>query len=176
VMAPGMSDLTHLEQDVAILERDPLTLTPQEEAEVERWRQLTDPQSCHICIEKCQAVCEAKIVIDWHLYHNTYQNELRRLGVDGFMQYPFSAWVKRDAEKTFQRTHDNLKSCTQCGKCEEVCPYHLPILDMLRQITEQQEDLLEALKEAGWSTEFQNALSPLPSNFWSKRRTIKPKK
>ena len=94
VMIPGMSDIAHLEQDVAILNRDPLALSTEEETEVERWARLTDPETCRICVEKCQAVCEAKIIIDWHLYHNIHQNELRRLGVDGFMNYPFAAWLK----------------------------------------------------------------------------------
>jgi predicted aldo/keto reductase-like oxidoreductase len=174
VMAPGMSDIAHLEQDVAILDRDPLALSPEEEAEVERLRQKTDPETCRICVKKCQAVCEPKIIIDWHLYHNIYQNELRRLGVDGFLKYPFAAWFKRDAEKTFTNTLASLNSCTQCGKCEEICPYHLPILDMITRIKEQQADLLEALKETGWSADYRQASSPLPANFLPSMRSVKP--
>jgi predicted aldo/keto reductase-like oxidoreductase len=174
VMAPGMSNITHLEQDVAILDRDPLALSPEEEVEVERWRLKTDPETCRICVMKCQAVCEPKILIDWHLYHNTYQNELRRLGVDGFLKYPFAAWFKRGTEKTFTNTLASLNSCTQCGKCEEVCPYHLPILELFKRIKAQQTDLLEALRETGWSADYQQASSPLPANFLLSMRSVKP--
>jgi predicted aldo/keto reductase-like oxidoreductase len=175
VMIPGMSNIDHLEQDAAILNRDPLALSTEEEAKVESWARLIDQQTCRICVEKCQAVCEPKIIIDWQLYHNIYQNELRRLGVDGFINYPFAAWFKRDAEKTFTNTLANLHTCTQCGKCEEVCPYHLPILSMFKRIMEQQAALLDALKEAGWSTKYQHASSPLPANYLPSSRTVKSK-
>jgi uncharacterized protein len=175
VMIPGMSNLTHLEQDIAILDRNPLALSTEEEAEVDRWTRLTDDVTCRICVEQCQAVCEPKIIIDWHLYHNIFQNELRRLGVDGFINYPFAAWFKRDAEKTCTGILDSLNSCTKCGKCEEVCPFHLPILSMFQDIMEQQAALLEAIKETGWSTEYEYASSPLPANYLSSRRKVQSK-
>jgi predicted aldo/keto reductase-like oxidoreductase len=28
---------------------------------------------------------------------------------------------------------EKAASCTQCGECEERCPYHLPIRDMLAE-------------------------------------------
>jgi predicted aldo/keto reductase-like oxidoreductase len=175
VMAPGMPDIAHLELDAALLDRDPLALSAQEEAAVERWRQGTDGETCRICVDQCQVVCEPKIIIDWHLYHNIYQNELRRLGVAGFIDTPFAAWFKRDAEKNFSSTLANLNSCTQCGKCEEVCPFHLPILDMFQRMKEQQADLLEALQDAGWSSTYRDAVSPLPPHFLTSNRPVKPK-
>lgn len=174
VMIPGMSDLAHLEQDAAILDRNPLALSPEEEIEVERWRQETDAVTCRICVKQCQVVCEPGIIIDWHLYHNQYQNELRRLGVDGFLKHPFAGWFKKDAEKAFTSTLASLNSCTQCRKCEEVCPYGLPILDMFKGIKAQQADLLEAFKETGWSAGHQQASSPLPANFLPSMRPVKP--
>jgi len=174
VMIPGMSDLSLLEQDAAIMDRDPLTLSPQEEVEVERWRQQTDGETCRICVNQCQGVCEPKIIIDWQLYHNTYQNELRRLGVEAFLKYPFAAWFKHDAEKTFTSCLANLNTCTQCRKCEEVCPYHLPILDMFERIKHQQTGLLAALKDSDWSAENSQANSPLPANYLPSGRLARP--
>jgi uncharacterized protein len=165
VMCPGMSTIDHLELDAAVLDRHPMALTPEEEAEVERWRQKTQQATCHICDRVCQPVCEPRINIDWQIYHNVYQNELRRLGVQGFMAYPFAAWFKKNAEATFTSTLASLNTCTKCGKCEEACStYHLPIIAMIDEIKVQQAELVEALKKANWSGENEQAASPLPAN------------
>ena len=37
--------------------------------------------------------------------------------------------------------------CVACGKCEEVCPYHLPVMAMLEQIKVQKEEVLEAIRK-----------------------------
>ena len=121
----------------------------------------------------CQAVCEPRITIDWQIYHNVYQNELRRLGVNGFLEYPFAEWFKRNAEATFTSTLGNLQTCTKCGKCEQVCPYHLPIMDMIEHIKEQQADLIQEIKKAGWSETYRNASSPLPANSIPTLRPVK---
>lgn len=175
VMSPGISTIAQLELDAAVLDRHPMALTPDEEAEVERWREKTDLETCRICDRVCQVVCEQKITIDWQIYHNVYQNELRRLGVEGFLEYPFAAWFKKNAEATFTHTLANLESCDQCGKCEQVCPYHLPVMDIIERIKEQQAELLDALKKANWSTENQQASSPLPTNTLPTLKPARPK-
>ena len=173
-MAAGMSDITHLELDAAVLDRDPLALTPAEEAEAERWREQTDGLTCRICVAACQPVCEPGIIIDWQLYHHQYQNELRRLGVEGFMQYPFAEWFKKDVERAFTSSLASLNSCTHCRKCEEVCPHHLPILDMFAGIKRQQAQVLDELRRAGWSASFERAESPLPARSQPTRRLSRP--
>jgi predicted aldo/keto reductase-like oxidoreductase len=160
VMAPGMSTLEHLELDVKVLDRNPMALTPEEEAETERWRQKSDGDTCRICHQVCQAVCEKKLNIDWLLYHNVFQNELRRLGTAGFLNYPFAPWVKERAEEMFSNTLHQLESCTRCGKCEEVCPHGLKIMDMLQEIRNQEAELLEALRNIDWAAENQGADTP----------------
>lgn len=164
-MAAGMSTLEHLEIDVAAVERDPMALTPAEEAEVEQWRQKMDLETCRICDKVCQAVCEKNLNIDWLIYHDVFQNELRRLGVRGFLEYPFANWVKEQAEFTFSNTLAMLQSCTQCGKCVEVCPHHLPVTDLLERIKEQQSALLEELRRLQWTDEYQGSESPLPKHI-----------
>jgi len=174
VINAGLANMDHLELDAAILDRDPMALSPEEEAAVEQMRQQTTTITCRICIKQCQVVCEPGIVIDWHLYHNIYQNELRRLGTEGFINYSFADWFKRDAEKSFSSSLASLNTCTQCRKCEEVCPYHLPILDMFAQMKGQQADLIEAIKEAGWTEKFKDAQSPLPANYLPTQRSRIP--
>lgn len=162
VMAPGISTMEQLEIDVAALDRDPMALTPEEAAVAEHWRQKMDTETCRICDKVCQAVCEQHLIIDWQIYHNVFQNELRRLGVEGFLEYPFAPWVRKNAERTFSNTLAEIQACTQCGKCEEVCPHHLPIMDILERIKEEQASLLEALRTTGWSEIYEGSESPFP--------------
>lgn len=161
VMAAGVSTIEHLELDAALLDRLPMSLTAAEEAEAEHWRRAMDTQTCRICDRVCQVVCDQKLNIDWLLYHNVFHNELRRLGARGFLEYPFAPWVKEQAETSFTNTVAAIQSCTRCGKCEQVCPYHLPVIDMLEQIKEQQAELLGMLRQANWDEAYKGSDSPL---------------
>lgn len=161
VMAPGVSNIEQLELDVALLDRHPMALSPEEEALAERWRVNKDSGTCRICDKVCQIVCEPGLKIDWLLYHNIFQNELRRLGPKGYVEYPFAPWVKEQAGYTFTHTVAELQRCTQCRKCEEVCPYHLPIVSMLEEIKEQEIELLAEIEKADWAEEFKNSDTPL---------------
>jgi uncharacterized protein len=161
VMAPGVSTIEQLEQDVALLDRHPMALTPEEELEAERWRLLKDTGTCRICDRVCQPVCEPGLNIDWLLYHNVFQNELRRLGPKGYAEYPFAPWVKEQAEGMFTNTVGQISKCNHCGKCEEVCPYHLPIRSMLDEMKDQEIEALDEIKKAGWSQQFENSETPL---------------
>ncbi len=160
VMAPGVSTIQQLEADAAALDRDPLALSAEEAAEAERWRRKMDAETCRICDKVCQAVCEQKLNIDWLIYHNVFQNELRRLGIAGFLEYPFAPWVKERAEEMFSNTLYQLQSCTRCGKCEEVCPHGLKVMDMIEEIKNQEAALVEALRKIDWAVENQKADSP----------------
>jgi uncharacterized protein len=161
-MIPGMSNLEHLEIDATALDRHPMALTPQEEAEAERWRAELDSGTCRICDRLCQPVCEPGLAIDWLLYHNVFQNELRRLTPKGYVKYPFAPWVKEQAENVFTGTIGQLQACTSCRKCEEVCPHHLPIVSMIKQMEHQQIALLEEIKKANWSEKYENSPAPMP--------------
>jgi predicted aldo/keto reductase-like oxidoreductase len=165
VMAPGISTMSHLETDVALLDRAPMELSPAEEDEAERWRRKADTETCRICDKVCQAVCEQGMKIDYMIYHNVFANELRRLGVEGFLKYPFAPWVKERAEMIFETGLRELQACTQCGKCEEVCPHHLPVMDLLERVKEDHVAILEALHEINWVEAYQGADSPLPERI-----------
>ena len=167
VMAAGVSTVEQLEADVAALMRDPMALSAEEEAQAERWRRELDARTCRICNGACQAACEQGLQIDWLIYHNVFQNELHRLGVEGFLAYPFAPWVKRQAEGMFTNMLAQLHSCTRlranarCTKCEAPCPYGLPVTAMLAQIEAEQAAMVEALRESGWADAYRDAPSPL---------------
>jgi predicted aldo/keto reductase-like oxidoreductase len=179
VMAAGVSTIEQLGADVAALARESMALSADEQAEAERWRGELDARTCRICDAACQAACEQGLQIDWHLYHNIFQNELRRLGVEGFLAYPFAPWVKRQAEEMFTNTLAQLRSCTRsqanggCAKCEVACPHGLPVTAMLAQTEAEQAALLEALREVGWAEAYHDAPSPLTAQTlaaWGARR------
>lgn len=163
VMAPGISTLEHLELDAAVLDRNPMRLSAEEEQQVEFWRQKMDRETCRICNKVCQAVCEKGLLIDWLIYHNVFQNELHRLGVDGFLDYPFAPWVKEQAEFTFSHTLAELQACDDCGRCLEACTYGVPITDLIERMKEEQSALLAKLRSIHWEEEYENSDSPLPN-------------
>ncbi|MDQ1301152.1 MAG: 4Fe-4S ferredoxin-type protein, partial [Chloroflexota bacterium] len=156
-LVPGVSNIAQLELDAAVLNRSPLALTAQEEAEAENWRQRLDNAACRICDRVCQPVCEAQIPIDVYLYHDTFYNQYRALGLDGFMAAPAAPWVRAGAEDHFTRAVHSIRGCTHCGKCDQVCPHGLPVESMLAKAAADYEILLEAVKEAGWKTQYDGA-------------------
>jgi len=158
-MVPGMTTIEHLERDVAAVERDPMALSPEEEAEAERWRQKLDQETCHICDEICQP-CEAGLRISMMIHHDVSYNHYRNMGLEAFLDHPWAPWFKKRVESHFARRLSMLQSCTRCGLCEERCPYHLPIMGMLERMLEDHLPLIEAVKERGWSSEYEDAKSP----------------
>jgi len=159
-MVPGISTMEHLEADYRALDRASMPLTAEEEAEVERWRQKLEHRSCHICDRVCQVVCEAGIPIDHLLYHDVFYNEYKALGLERLLELPLAGWVKGSMERAFARRLKLIRSCTHCGKCEAVCPYGLPIMQMLDDMMDEHLAVLEAVRERGWTERYADAPSP----------------
>ena len=151
-MVPGMSSLEHVERDVACVERNPVALSPQEEAEVERWRQKLDNQVCRICDDICQP-CEGGLPISWMIHHDVWYNHYLNMGLQAFLDYPWERAARKGLEQHFSRRLAAAQKCTRCGLCEERCPYHLKILDKIEQFLDDHPPLIAALKERGWASE-----------------------
>lgn len=174
VMAPGVSTVEQLEQAAAALDRSPMTLTAAEEAEIEVWRRRLDNAACRICDRVCQPICEAQIPIDVYLYHDTFYNQYRALGLDGFMAAPAAPWMRAAAEDHFARAVQTIRACTHCGKCDPVCPHGLPVEALLMKTVADYETLLEAVREAGWKTQYRGAASPAGRRMNSGRKGDPP--
>jgi len=43
------------------------------------------------------------------------------------------AAVREMCQEMYARLEKNVEDCTECGECEEKCPYNLPIRDMLKE-------------------------------------------
>jgi len=159
-MAPGIHDIAQLEQDVAAVERDPMALSAEEEAEVERWRQNLDQATCRICDAICKPLCEKKLPIDWIMHHDVFYNEFRRLGLQDFMEHPYAGWVRARLLRHFERRMEAMQACTKCGKCEEVCPHGIHVMDIFTAMIEEHIPLIEALKATNWDTIYTDAKFP----------------
>ncbi len=159
-IVPGMSCLEHLEMDVAAVERQPGPLSAEEEAAVERCRSRLDWETCRICDERCQTVCEAGMQISWMIHHDVLYEHYRNLGLEAFLEYPFTSWARTGAESHFARRLAMVEACTRCRRCEERCPHHLPILERLEQMRRDHPPLIEALQQRGWSTRDEDAGLP----------------
>jgi len=162
----GVSSMDHLEMDVAAVERRPLALSPREEAEAERCRQELDRETCRICQGICREVCPVEIHISAMIHHDVLHEHYRNLGLEGFLEYPLTPWARKAVGKHFARRLSALQSCTRCGLCEESCPYHLPIMDMLENMLENHQSLIRAVKEKEWETQHADSESP----YWSRQR------
>lgn len=130
VVLSGMSNLEQMQDNISFMEN----FEPLNEKEMEAVRKVCDVfnsrnmipcTSCRYCIE--ESSCPKKILIpDMFSNYNTKKT--------------FNDW-NADYYYNNVLTLDNGKasSCIRCGKCEQVCPQHLPIRDLLVQVKNEFE-------------------------------------
>jgi len=119
VTIPGIEKVSEIEEIVRILE-GPQTVTAAELEEMQKLKQELGTRFCHRC-DYCQP-CQEGILISTVMM---YPSLVRRLPPEHLVSGIWSAIVEK------------ADSCTQCGECEERCPYHLPIRDMLAEYVNQ---------------------------------------
>ena len=168
-MAPGVSNLAQLEADAHALDRPSLALSVAEEAAIEGWRRSLETRTCRICDQLCQPLCEAKLPIDMLLYHDVFYNQYRALGLAGFLEAPLASWARAGAEDHFARALAQVRACTRCGRCEEACPYHLPVREMLDRLAADCAVLIEALRGTGWKERYAEAAAPWQASRQGRR-------
>jgi len=110
---PGIETVDEMAEIAGILE-GPLELTPRERGEIQDMRDELGTRFCRRC-EYCQP-CPQEIRI------STVMN-LRSF----YKRFP----PERFFSGRFAETVEKAKTCLECGDCEERCPYHLPIREML---------------------------------------------
>jgi len=121
VPIPGIEKVHEIEEIVAVLQ-GPGEMTAADQREMERLRQELGTRFCRRC-DYCQP-CTAEIAISTVM---AFPGFVRRLPA----QTLFAGWIPAIMEKTTE--------CTQCGDCEERCPYHLPIMEMIAEHFSQYE-------------------------------------
>lgn len=115
VVIPGMAEPKELQQNLAAVSNT-APLTEEEKAKFQQVRDQLGTQFCRRC-NYCQP-CTVGISIS-----NVFLFE-------GYLQrYGLADWAK----DRYAGLEKKASDCVGCGACEERCPYHLPIREMLKQ-------------------------------------------
>jgi predicted aldo/keto reductase-like oxidoreductase len=112
---PGIETVEELEEIVALVE-GPWELTAAEQQEIERLRVEVGTRFCRRC-DYCQP-CPEGVRISMILHLRGFW---RRFPPEVF----YTGWASQAAA--------SARACVECGECEERCPYHLPIREMLAE-------------------------------------------
>jgi len=132
VTIPGIEKTSEIEE-IAGLYRGPKKMTEAETAEMERMREELGTEFCRRC-EYCQP-CPQEIPISTVVNITSF---VRRMPPHRVFSGGIAAGMERAA------------SCTECGDCEQRCPYGLPIREMIaRQVAWFEEAKKDYQKQAG---------------------------
>jgi uncharacterized protein len=118
VLIPGIEKIVEIEEIRKIMSSS-LRLTTAEKSAMEIIKKELGPNFCHRC-DYCQP-CTAGIPISGVMALKSFY---KRLPPERF----FSDMVVPMMEKA--------ATCTQCGNCEERCPYHLPVRKIIAEYVE----------------------------------------
>jgi predicted aldo/keto reductase-like oxidoreductase len=119
----GIEKIHEIEEIVSILE-GPLKITAAEKKQMQKLKDELGTKFCHRC-DYCQP-CSEGIMISTVMM---YPSLARRLPPESL----FSSYWGQVVEKA--------ADCTECGECEERCPYHLPIRELLAEyVTQYREE------------------------------------
>ncbi|MFU8796599.1 MAG: 4Fe-4S dicluster domain-containing protein, partial [Dehalococcoidia bacterium] len=116
VPIPGIERTHEIEEIVGILE-GPLEMTEAEQREMQRMRDELGTRFCRRC-DYCQP-CPQEIPISLMMFADT---AVKRIPADRLF-----------ASRFFAEAVDKAANCTECGDCEEKCPYDLPIREILAE-------------------------------------------
>ena len=116
VNIPGMASEDELKQNVAAA-CDPAPLSEEELKEVQNIRDTLGNQFCRRC-NYCQP-CTMGINISFCFTINGY-----------LTRYGLKDW----AIGRYKGMAVEPNACIECGMCESRCPYHLPIIEMLKDV------------------------------------------
>ena len=115
VVIPGMAEPKELQQNLAAVSNT-APLTEEETVKFQQVRDQLGTQFCRRC-NYCQP-CTVGISISNVFLFEGY---LQRYGLAGWAKDRYAGLEKKASD------------CVGCGACEERCPYHLPIREMLKQ-------------------------------------------
>ncbi len=116
LMIPGIAKIHEIEEIVGLF-GGPHEMTAAEQAEMKRLTEELGTRFCRRC-DYCQP-CSEEIAISMLM---TFPSFVKRLPPDWYLKSP---WIPQLMEKAV--------NCSDCGECEERCPYHLPIREMMKE-------------------------------------------
>jgi len=110
---PGIEKITEIEEIIRILESGK-AMTESERQEMQLTKQEVGSTFCRRC-EYCQP-CTAEISISTVMH---FPSIIKRMPPQRALTGRFAAVMEKAAD------------CVRCGDCEERCPYHLPIMEII---------------------------------------------
>nr|MBQ8243631.1 aldo/keto reductase [Oscillospiraceae bacterium] len=119
VTIPGMAEPEELAQNLAAV-NDSSPLSPEEKAKILEVRSTLGSNFCRRC-NYCQP-CAAGINISGAFLFEGYLS-----------RYGLADWAKG----RYNAMHKFASDCIGCGACEDRCPYHLPIREMLKVVAQK---------------------------------------
>jgi aryl-alcohol dehydrogenase-like predicted oxidoreductase len=125
---PGIQKLEEIDEIVQIF-NGPLDLTEFDRAEMRKLKEQLGTRFCHRC-DYCQP-CKEGIAISSVMTFPSFVARMPEEHLFGFWGALFEPAAK----------------CTKCGECEERCPYHLPIRDLMEEYYDLYEKKKKAYKE-----------------------------
>jgi hypothetical protein len=118
VIIPGIERIEEIDEIIALMAGE-LTMTDSEREEMEQLRLELGTRFCRRC-DYCQP-CTVGIPISSAM---GFRSIVKRLPPERLFTGKFA-----DAM-------EEVANCTECGECEERCPYHLPIREILAEHVE----------------------------------------
>ena len=115
VPIPGIETVTEIEEIVSVYE-GPVEMTAEEVAEMERLREELGTRFCRRC-GYCQP-CTEEIAIPTVMIADSFGKRLPE---------------KRFFHKGMEAVIMKARECSDCGECEERCPYDLPIREVIAE-------------------------------------------
>ena len=126
----GMSTIEQLKENVGFM-AEPQKLTEEETSAVNKVREIFASMgmipctACHYCVldNDCPKKIQIPELFSCYNLKTTFHNWNQ--------DYYYNNILTRD--------HGKASACLKCGKCEKICPQHLPIRKLLEQVAEEFE-------------------------------------
>lgn len=110
---PGMQTINEVEENLSVkgsLSRDEFEKLL---VEADRWGKKFC-RKCEYCLPECPQGINITMILLFHIY---------------FRMYGMTEW----ARNRYGALPVKAEACKECGKCQEKCPYNLPIIEMLKE-------------------------------------------
>lgn len=121
VAIPGMDSCEQVIENSTVLEN--LTITEEDKKKIDEIKELLNGRFCRRC-EYCLP-CPKNINIPLNFLMEGY-----------YTRYNLQDWAK----ERYATLPAKASECIQCGACEKRCPYELPIIEMLKEVSKKLEE------------------------------------
>jgi uncharacterized protein len=142
---PGATKVEEAEENAAIGSIENPALTQNELEQVAEFREKLEHVRCRIC-KKCEP-CPVDIPIASTLGTDVMYDHYRTMGKAAFALFPWPQEKIKDSAEQRLALIQKIEACTECGLCDERCPYGLPVSNMLKSMVPAMKDMVKIWHE-----------------------------